>query len=199
MDADRWKRVEDLLQSALQVSAGQQEEFLRRACGDDAELQQEVSSLLSSHHQADSFLERPLIAVAPKTPALAEEPEFVDHVTGRLVSHYRILGHLGQGGMGNVWLAERNDGRFERQVAIKFLNIAVNSPLSLERFKREGVILGRLAHPHIAELIDAGVTPEGEPLQTHGKLGTVHTGRILLRLEKASLLKRPRLAVLALG
>jgi eukaryotic-like serine/threonine-protein kinase len=163
MDAERWKRVDDLLQSALEVPAGQQEEFLRRACGNDAELQQEVSSLLSSHHQADSFLVRPLINVALKAPALEEKQEFVDHATGRVVSHYRILRHLGHGGTGSVWLAERNDGRFERRVAIKFLNIAVNSPVSLERFKREGAILGRLGHPHIAELIDAGVTPAGEP------------------------------------
>jgi serine/threonine-protein kinase len=162
MDADRWKRVDDLLHSALQVPAEQQEEFLRRACGDDAELQREVSSLLSSHHHADNFLVRPLIDAALKTPPL-EDQEFVDHATGRVVSHYRILSHLGHGGMGSVWLAERNDGRFERRVAIKFLNIAVNSPLSLERFKREGAILGRLAHPHIAELIDAGVTSAGEP------------------------------------
>ncbi|MFZ3342817.1 MAG: serine/threonine-protein kinase [Terriglobales bacterium] len=163
MDAKRWKRVDDLLHSALQVPADQQEEFLRRACGDDAELQREVSSLLRSHHQADNFLEKPLIDAALKTPALGKEQESVDHLTGRVVSHYRIVSHLGHGGMGSVWLAERNDGRFERRVAIKFLNIAVNSPLSMERFKREGAILGRLAHPHIAELIDAGVTPEGEP------------------------------------
>src|SRR5580658_4035870 len=125
MDAERWKRVDDLLHLVLQVPSGQQEEFLRRACGDDGELQQEVSSLLNSHRQADNFLDRPLIDVAPKTPA-PEGQEFVDHVTGRVVSHYRILGHLGHGGMGSVWLAERNDGRFERRVAIKFLNIAVN-------------------------------------------------------------------------
>ncbi len=164
MDAKRWRRVDDLLQAALQVPVGQQEEFIHQACGDDAELQHEVSSLLKSHHEADSFLEAPLVAgMALKTPALEEEQEFVDHVVGRVVSHYRILSHLGHGGMGSVWLAERCDGRFERRVAIKFLNIAVNSPLSLERFKREGAILGRLAHPHIAELIDAGVTPAGEP------------------------------------
>ena len=57
MDAERWKRVDDLLQSALQVPAGQQEEFLCSVCGDDAELKQEVSSLLSSHNQADGFLD----------------------------------------------------------------------------------------------------------------------------------------------
>jgi serine/threonine protein kinase len=70
------------------------------------------------------FWKRPLIDGALKTPAFEEEQEFVDHVTGRVVSHYRILSHLGHGGMGSVWLAERNDGRFDRRVAIKFLNIA---------------------------------------------------------------------------
>jgi serine/threonine protein kinase len=163
MDAERWKRVDDLLQAALAIPAERQGEFLRQQCGGDSELLEEVRSLLTSHHQADCFLERPLIDGALKTPSFEDEQESVDHVTGRIVSHYRIISHLGHGGMGNVWLAERNDGRFERRVAIKFLNIAVNSPLSLERFKREGAILGRLAHPHIAELIDAGVTPAGEP------------------------------------
>src|SRR5277367_5867181 len=163
MDAERWKRVDELLQATLQLPADQQQEFLRLACGDDSELQQEVSSLLNSHHEADNFLDQPLIeGGALKNPAL-EDQEFVDSLTGRVVSHYRILSHLAHGGMGSVWLAERNDGRFERRVAIKFLNIAVNGPLSLERFKREGAILGQLAHPNIAELIDAGVTAAGEP------------------------------------
>lgn len=173
MDAERWKRVDELLQAALQMPDDQQEEFLRLACGDDAELQREASSLMSSHREADSFLEKPLVGEMRLTAPALEEQEFVDSVTGRVVSHYRILSHLGHGGMGSVWLAERNDGRFERRVAIKFLNIAVNNKLSLERFKREGAILGRLAHPHIAELIDAGVTPEGEPYlvleHVHGK------------------------------
>ncbi len=65
--------------------------------------------------------------------------------------------------MGSVWLAERVDGRFERRVAMKFLNIALIGKAGEERFKREGHILGRLAHPHIAELIDAGVSSIGQP------------------------------------
>jgi serine/threonine protein kinase len=65
--------------------------------------------------------------------------------------------------MSSVWLAERNDGRFERQVAVKFLNIALMGKGGEERFKREGSILGQLAHPHIADLIDAGVSQAGQP------------------------------------
>ena len=65
--------------------------------------------------------------------------------------------------MGSVWLAERSDGRFERRVAVKFLNISLMGKGGEARFKREGSILGRLAHPHIAELIDAGVSATGQP------------------------------------
>jgi serine/threonine-protein kinase len=65
--------------------------------------------------------------------------------------------------MGTVWLAERNDGRFERRVAVKILNIALMGKSGEERFKREGRFLGRLTHPHIAELIDAGVSLTGQP------------------------------------
>jgi len=65
--------------------------------------------------------------------------------------------------MGSVWLAERTDGRFERRVAVKFLNLALVGRGGEERFKREGSILGRLTHPHIAELADAGVSTTGTP------------------------------------
>jgi serine/threonine protein kinase len=168
MDAERWKRIDNLFQSALPVPADQRQEFLLQACGDDISLLKEVHSLLTAELSAGTFLDSPLVGGMKLNLPGSEEP-----VTGRIVSHYRILSQLGYGGMGSVWLAERNDGRFDRRVAIKFLNIAVNTPLGLERFKREGAILGRLAHPHIAELIDAGVTPEGEPFlvleHVHGK------------------------------
>lgn len=84
-------------------------------------------------------------------------------LAGEILGPYKLLARIGEGGMGSVWLAERHDGRFERQVAIKFLHFAVGSAASAERFRREGRILGQLAHAHIAELIDAGVTPRGEP------------------------------------
>jgi serine/threonine protein kinase/Tol biopolymer transport system component len=74
-----------------------------------------------------------------------------------------LVSQIGHGGMGTVWLAERNDGRFERRVAVKFLNIALLGQAGEERFKREGSILGRLRHPHVAELIDAGLSQAGQP------------------------------------
>jgi nudix-type nucleoside diphosphatase (YffH/AdpP family) len=84
-------------------------------------------------------------------------------LSGQAIGVYTLLSQIGQGGMGTVWLAERNDGRFERQVAVKFLNLALVGESGDERFRREGRILALLVHPNIAELIDAGVLPTGQP------------------------------------
>src|SRR6202451_3707714 len=65
--------------------------------------------------------------------------------------------------MGTVWLARRSDARFERQAAVKFVSIALAGRTTEERFKREGSILGRLTHPHIAELLNAGISSDGQP------------------------------------
>ena len=80
-----------------------------------------------------------------------------------VIGPYRLVHKLGQGGMGQVWLAERSDGRFERKAAVKFLNVALMGQVGEDRFKREGAILGRFSHPNIAELLDAGVSASGQP------------------------------------
>jgi serine/threonine-protein kinase len=74
-----------------------------------------------------------------------------------------VLAPIGHGGMGSVWLAQRSDGRFEGREALKFLNAALVGRAGTERFRREGHILARLTHPHIARLIDAGVSPMAQP------------------------------------
>ena len=84
-------------------------------------------------------------------------------LAGQTVGPYTLISQIGQGGMGSVWLARRSDGRFERQAAVKFVNIALAGRATEERFKREGSILGRLTHPHIAELLDAGISSDGQP------------------------------------
>jgi len=84
-------------------------------------------------------------------------------LAGQTVGAYRLISAIGQGGMGTVWLAERNDGRFQRKAAVKFLSAALVGHGWEERFKREGAILARLASPNIAELLDAGVTAGGQP------------------------------------
>ncbi len=163
MEAERWKLVDDLLQSALELAPERRDEFLHHACAGDEPLADEVRSLLTSYRHAGDFLERPAAEIAARAIAAETEPLLTGSPVGQVFSHYRILKMIGRGGMGSVWLAERCDGRFERKVAIKFLQLAVLDQAGAERFKREGAILGKLAHAQIAELVDAGLTATGEP------------------------------------
>jgi len=163
MQTERWKLVDDLLQSALELAPERREEFLRLACEGDASLADELRSLLTSHRRAGDFLETPALEAAARAIAADAAPSVSASREGQLVSHYRILRMIGRGGMGSVWLAERCDGRFERRVAIKFIHLAVLDAAGAERFRREGAILGKLSHPQIAELVDAGLTEAGEP------------------------------------
>src|SRR5581483_7050393 len=98
------------------------------------------------------FLERSP-SVVRSAPSLA----------GERIGAYRLIAPIGDGGMGTVWLAERSDGRFERKAAVKFLSAGLLGRVGEERFRREGSILGLLGHPNIAELLDAGVSPAGQP------------------------------------
>jgi eukaryotic-like serine/threonine-protein kinase len=101
-------------------------------------------------------------------PELPVEPEPLVHewAQGSRVGPYRLIRHVGQGGMAEVWLAQRDDGAFRRQVAIKLLFRTASSTQRdsfAQRFARERDILASLNHPHIAGLHDAGVTPSGQP------------------------------------
>ena len=84
-------------------------------------------------------------------------------LAGQTLGAYTLVSPIGQGGMGSVWLARRSDGRFEGAAAVKLLNASLVGRAGEERFRREGSILARLRHPHIAHLVDAGVSPTGQP------------------------------------
>src|SRR5262249_14673526 len=94
-------------------------------------------------------------AVAPPKPGAS--------LAGQAFGAYTLVSLIGQGGMGSVWLARRSDGRFEGAAAVKLLNANLVGRAGEERFRREGSILARLAEPHIARLLDAGVCPPGQP------------------------------------
>jgi len=102
--------------------------------------------------EGDGFLEGAPVLPMPE-PSLA----------GQVLGDYTLRSLLGQGGMGSVWLADRSDGRYQGQAAAKLLNASLVGRDGEARFKREGSILARLRHPHIAHLIDAGVSAIGQP------------------------------------
>ena len=148
MTTDRWSRVNELFHQALELHDGAREDFLARACGDDATLRAEVDSLLAAHGQASGgFLE---------TPLLEERPL-------REVGPWRVVRELGRGGMGTVFLAERADGAFRMTAAVKVLRRGLDSEPLLARFREERQILASLDHPHIARLLDGGTLPDGRP------------------------------------
>lgn len=154
VDPNRWRSLSPLLEKGLEMPDEERLAWLASVRMEDPALADELHRLLENGRllASEGFLEVPV----------GDRPAFTGW-QGRTVGAYRLISEIGHGGMGVVWLAERNDGRFERKVAIKFLNIALLGKGGEERFKREGLILGRLAHPHIAQLIDAGLSDSGQP------------------------------------
>ncbi len=119
----------------------------------------EVLALLGADQDSpEDYLNPPQEARAEPTPA-AEPPARA----GQRLGPWRLVGLLGRGGMGEVWLAERDDGAWHGEAAVKVLQRGMDSRAVLARFALERQALARLAHPHIARLLDAGVTPDGMP------------------------------------
>jgi eukaryotic-like serine/threonine-protein kinase len=154
LSPEQWQEISPYLDHALSLSEQQRAEWLSDFRAQRSDIANLVEELLEEHRALSQqhFLE-----------GQAQQPSNEDALIGETVGAYKLVSRIGQGGMGNVWLAKRVDGRFERQVAVKFLHFALVSQRSAERFRREGRILGQLRNPHIAELVDAGVTPKGEP------------------------------------
>jgi len=147
---DRHATIDAVFDDALDVPKEQRAAWLQARCGDDDTLRREVELLLAAHDRLDNPLDIPAAA-----HLLAMTP---DPARGRRIGPYRVLRELGRGGMGVVYLAERDDGQFRRRVAVKVLRASGDADELHQRFLAERQILASLNHSHIAQLLDGGVS-----------------------------------------
>jgi eukaryotic-like serine/threonine-protein kinase len=153
-DRQSWEVISPYLDEALDRSDAERETWLVALRDSHPDIAVFVDAWLADLRKVNDtgFLED----VEGILPARAE-------LAGLEAGAYRLVKPIGQGGMGTVWLATRSDGRFEARVAVKLLGAGLAGRTGEDRFSREGSILARLTHPQIAHLIDAGVTPAGQP------------------------------------
>lgn len=157
MTEQNWQKIKDIFADALERPPGERDEFVRIAADGDAEIYDEVASLLAATEADEPILEKHGLNLAER--ANEPTPDYRERVFG----NYRIIREIDSGGMGSVFLAERSDGAFAMQVALKIVRQSVADSEMLERFRQERQILASLHHPNIAALLDGGVSENGEP------------------------------------
>ena len=170
MNADRHQHMMQILGEAIEQKPDHRRAWLTAACSGDEALGAEVARLLAHHASADQFLEEsPLIA------GVSQEESDARSIVGERIGLYKIVSEIGRGGMGTVYLAERDDQQFMRRVAVKLIKRGMDTDFVVQRFRNERQILANLDHPNIARLLDGGTTEadlpyfimeyiEGEPI-----------------------------------
>ncbi|MBZ5504723.1 MAG: serine/threonine-protein kinase [Acidobacteriia bacterium] len=149
--AQRWARTKDIFGAALDLEPNQRTAFLRNACGQDTELLAEVESLLAAHDQSDLLSDNPW------------QNHFLEEMQApKSIGPYQLVRKIGEGGMGQVWLAEQT-APVRRQVALKLIRAGMYDSALLQRFHSERQSLAMMDHPAIAKIFEAGSTPNGQP------------------------------------
>ena len=148
MTPERWKEVEAVFDQAVQVPEQEQSAFLERTCDGDVELRREVESLLKSHASAGSFIDERCLFFSGED--LKDDDGEIP--VGQLIGAYRIVREIGRDGMGAVYLAERADEQYKKQVAIKLLKRGMDTDSVLRHFRNERRILAGFDHPNVARL-----------------------------------------------
>ncbi|MBL8982542.1 MAG: serine/threonine protein kinase [Gemmatimonadetes bacterium] len=155
-DAARWDEFAEILEEAMALPESEREGYLARRLAGDAAAQREVRVLIASAgSDAMRGLEEWLVRDTPLTAGPVP--------TGTAIGAYRVIACIGEGGMGEVYRAERVDGAFEQAVAIKVLRAGFGSAELVRRFQSERRILARLTHPGIVGILDGGTMADGRP------------------------------------
>ncbi len=177
MQAELWKKIEELYQAALPLPPEKRAEFLQQASAGDPELRAEVESLLRAEGEESSFLEGSPISYGPQgggtelsaDQSIANDPDSSvakegpsEASAGTVIGPYHLLQAIGQGGMGEVWLAEQKQP-VRRRVAIKLIKAGMDTREVVARFESERQAVALMDHPAIAKVFDAGSTSAGRP------------------------------------
>lgn len=157
MSSPDWDSIQQIFLQAADLPASDRDAFLAGACGGDAGLRSEVESLLRADSADGSLIAN---AIGSEVGALLDDRT---SLAGTRMGPYRLLKEIGRGGMGSVYLGERDDELYRKSVAVKVVKRGMDSAEVLARFLHERQILAGLEHPYIARLIDGGSTPDGRP------------------------------------
>ncbi|MHC4092583.1 MAG: serine/threonine-protein kinase, partial [Planctomycetota bacterium] len=180
MTAERYRLARDLFVEILDLEESDRAAFLDERCGDDEALRADVEALLATDAETASFLDVPL----------------ADRATGpQQIGRYRICGVIASGGMGTVYEAQQDTPH--RRVAIKILRPDAASPSAMKRFQHEAEILGRLKHPNIAQIYDAGTFDDGRGAQPYFAMELVKGRPVTAYCDTNTLGTRQRLELFA--
>jgi eukaryotic-like serine/threonine-protein kinase len=160
MNSDHDQRVKEIFADALDRTGGAgRTAYLDQACGEDAQLRQQVEVLLAAHEKAGAFLEEPT-PPSPGTMPLFDAP--LTEKPGDRIGHYKLCEKIGEGGFGLVYVAEQREP-VRRRVALKIIKAGMDTRAVIGRFEAERQALAMMDHPNIAKVLDAGATELGRP------------------------------------
>lgn len=160
VDAHAWDRVCELFDELVELPAAQREQRLAALAREAPAVARQVGAMLRADDCDSGVLEASLDDIAPELSVAAPAWETA---AGSPFGPYRLLEPIGEGGMGEVWRAERADGAYQQQVALKLLKRGMDTQAILRRFMQERAILARLEHPGIVRVLDGGMSPDGRP------------------------------------
>jgi serine/threonine protein kinase/tetratricopeptide (TPR) repeat protein len=149
-----WSRLGEIFHAALEKDPADRAAFLAQECAGNQAARREVEAMLEAHEGSTRLLAEDRLLCESEAP---------DPRLGRKIGAYRLVELIGRGGMGDVYLAERDDDQYERRVAFKLIRPGLAGSGARERFLRERQILAQLEHPNIAMLLDGGMSDDGHP------------------------------------
>lgn len=168
MEKQRWQKIGQIVDGALEIdNKSDRTAFIREKCLGDESLITEVYSFIDSIEESDGLwedlLNSNMVIADDMAGEMSHDSGIVYHNPPEMIGPYRVKKLIAKGGMGNIYLAERNEADFHKNVAIKIIRREINSQVTVQRFIQERSILSSLNHPNIAQLLDGGITEDGRP------------------------------------